>query len=100
MAKRKKKVWALFEDTMCQGTIPVGTTWDEDDNTSWLTFKTEREAQLEIVDDIEIYIQQFKEKLCDFEQIRSVTMFAAPAWLNPDGSLTSEFGTHYVKDCT
>jgi hypothetical protein len=84
--------FAIFCDTLCQGSVPVGLLHEEGQPTRWLTFDTEREAQLDIVDDIEEHIRQFREGEREFEDL-SVDLYIVPVTVYPDGSISTESET-------
>ena len=81
--------FAIFCDTICQGTVPVGTVQENDGPPQWLTFDTEREAELDIIDDLEEHIRQFREGEREFDAV-PVDLFVLPVTLHPDGSLSTE----------
>lgn len=85
--------WAL-----CLNGDTVGTVEDEQ-GLRWDTYKTEREAQLEIIDDLEIHIQQFKDGEREFDEI-VCELYAMPCTEYPaEGILVFEDGTEYnIKD--
>jgi hypothetical protein len=87
-------VFVLACDTLCQGVVPVGTIHEDGQPQKWLTFETEREAQLEIIDDIEEHIRQFRDGEREFEEIAFNDTFVMPATLHPDGSITTEHATY------
>lgn len=80
--------FAIFCDTTSQPTI-IGTTEDAAGR-RWLTFETEREAQLDIVEDLEEHIRQFKEGERGYDEV-PLNFFVLPVTLHADGSISTEF---------
>lgn len=67
---------------------PCGTVQEGDGPERWETFATEREAQLEIIDDLEEYIRQFKAGEREFDEIpMPADCYVQAVTLFPDGSL-------------
>ncbi len=88
-----QKKYAVFTDTLCQGTIPCGMVHDENGMISWLVFDTEREAQLDIIDDIEEHIRQFRNEEREFNEIAFDDLFVVEVDLHEDGALsTADYG--------
>lgn len=77
--------FALF----CDGE-PVGTVQEGDGPVRWETFATEREAQLEIIEDVEEHIRQFKAGEREYDEIvMPPDCYAQDVTLHPDGSLST-----------
>lgn len=92
-----KECYVLMQYTLLhRDNIPVGMT-TENDRTSWSTFETEREAQLEIVEDLEEHIRQFKAGEREFDEIYT-GMFAAQATQVADDTLVIDERTFRVAD--
>lgn len=87
----KVDCFAIFCDTLCQGRVPVGTVTEQGKPTKWSTFATERQAQLEIVDDFEEHLRQFKAGERGFDEIVP-DCYVQAVTLHPDGSLSTEDG--------
>jgi hypothetical protein len=80
--------FALFS-----GGEPVGTVTEEGKPTQWETFATAREAQLEILGDLEEHIRQFKAGERDYDEIvMPPDCYAQEVTLHPDGGLVTEDG--------
>lgn len=91
--------WMIICDTICDGEVPTGLVHEEGQPDKWLTFDTEREAQLELVDDMEEYIRQFKDGEREYDDIfvnneNSVERVV----VNADGTVTYNGKTFDVKD--
>ena len=85
------KTWngyCIYIDTFCQGPVPVLTGEDE----KFIVFKTELEAQREIVDYAMIRLQQFLDGERDFDDAMTVEEYVVPVTVFPDGSFTDEDG--------
>jgi hypothetical protein len=81
--------YAVFITTVCDGQIPV---W-RDENGFPVTYATEREAQLEIVDDLRERLHQFITGERDFEDAMTVEDFVLPVDFCSDGSISTEDGS-------
>lgn len=53
-----KTKWTLFTNTFCDGDIPTSVDTEEGKPDSWAYYDTEREAQLEALDEIEEQARQ------------------------------------------
>ncbi len=82
--------WALFINSVCQGLTPVMRTSDEADSPAWFIFETEREAQLEVAEDVEEHIQQFKNGEREFGEIDFADTIILPVILREDGWMVTE----------
>lgn len=81
-------VFAIFVETICDGLVPL---WYRDDGFP-VTYRTVREAQLEIADDLIMRLQQFVEGERGFEDAATVEELVLPVDLLPDGSIVTEDG--------
>lgn len=79
--------YCIYVNTFCQG--PVPTVSDDD---GYVVFKTEAEAQREIVDDLIIRLEQFLEGERDYEDANTVEEYVVPVTVHPDGTITDEDG--------
>lgn len=84
-----RKCYVLMTDTLCEGPCPIGFVTGEN-STEWLTFDTEREAQLEIIDDVEEYIVQFKAGERDFDAVFDHGLYVSEAVLADQETLVIE----------
>lgn len=79
-----RPAFAIFITTVCGGTIP---SW-QDAHGLPVTYETEREAQLEIVDDLQERLRQFLAGERDFEDATCIEDFVLPVAVWPEGSIT------------
>lgn len=89
-----KKGWMIFCDTILSGVLPLGRVSEEGQPDKWDVYHTEREAQLEIIDDLEEYIRQFKAGERGYEEIAN-DAFVLAVDLYPDGSILTETSNYY-----
>jgi len=75
--------------TTCEGVVPA---W-YDKNNRPITYATERQAQLEIVDDLQERLCQFVAGERDFEDAIAIEDFILPVDVWPDGSISTEDGS-------
>lgn len=88
-----RPAYAIFITTVCEGTLPA---W-HDENGFPMTYATEREAQLVIVDDIQERLRQFIAGERDFDDAIAVEDFVLPVNVWPDGSISTEDGRVFSK---
>ncbi|HRG54798.1 MAG TPA: hypothetical protein PLG56_02085 [Lacunisphaera sp.] len=81
--------FAIFMQTTCEGVVPA---W-YDKNNRPITYATERQAQLEIVDDLQERLCQFVAGERDFEDAIAIEDFILPVDVWPDGSISTEDGS-------
>jgi hypothetical protein len=80
--------YCIFINTVCEGTVPLWT-----DGKGWpVVYATEREAQLEIVDDLQLRLEQFLAGERDFDDAITVEECVLPVSVHPDGVITDENG--------
>lgn len=78
-------------DTVCEGKIPA---W-RNESGGFLLHPTEREAQLEIADDIMECLFQFQQGERDFEDALTVEDFIEPVTTRDDGTFVDLDGNSY-----
>lgn len=85
--------YAIFINTVCEGSIPA---WHNEKGFP-VTYATEREAKLEIVDDLQERLRQFIAGERDFEEAIAIEDFilSVDAW--PDGSISLQNGSVFGK---
>ena len=88
-----KSAYAIFINTLCSGPVPA---W-RDEYGLPVTCATEREAQLEIVADLQERLRQFVAGERPFEDAITIEDFTLPVDLWPDGSITTEDGSTFGK---
>lgn len=88
-----RPAFAIFITTVCEGTIPA---WCHDDGI-YVTYATERDAQVEIIDDLKERIRQFMAGEREFEDAIAVEEFILPVDVWPDGSISTEDGSVFSK---
>lgn len=88
-----RSAYAIFIHTVCEGIVPA---WHDDDGLP-VTYATEREAQLEIVDDLQERLRQFLAGERDFADAITVEDFILPVDLWPDGSISIEDGSMFGR---
>ena len=86
-----KKAWVICIETMCQGTVI--STFDIDDNGKRYPalYDTERDAQLEVLDNIDTRIDLVNNGDMDYEDF-DTNEFPLEVDVMSDGSLHFEFG--------
>lgn len=82
-----KTGYCVFIDTFFQG--PVLTVSDEN---GYIVFKTESEAQREIVDNLMIRLQQFLDGDRDYDDAITIEEYIVPVMEHPDGVISDEQG--------
>jgi hypothetical protein len=80
--------FCIYINTFCQGPVPVVS----DGENRYVVFATEREAQLEIVDNLQTRLQQFLDGERDYEDAIEVEEYVVPVTVQPDGVITDEDG--------
>lgn len=85
-----KDGYCIYINTFCQG--PVPTVSDEN---GYIVFKTESEAQREIVDNLMTRLQQFLEGEREYEDAITVEEYVVPVTQHPDGTITDEDGRRF-----
>jgi hypothetical protein len=83
--------YCIFMDTVCEGKIPA---W-RNESGGFLLHPTEREAQLEIADDIMERLFQFQHGERDFEDALTVEEFVEPVTTRDDGTFVDLDGNSY-----
>lgn len=86
--------FCIYIDTLCQGPVPVVSEADGKSvaEGKYVVFKTELEAQKEIVDNAMICLQQFLDGERDFDDAITVEEYVVPVTVHPDGTITDETG--------
>lgn|GEM_PF-707557 len=79
--------FCIYINTLCQGPVPVVS--DED---GYCVFKTELEAQREIVDNQMTRLRQFLDGEREFEDAMAVEEYVVPCTVHPDGVITDADG--------
>jgi hypothetical protein len=78
--------WAIF--TGSDGPVGRVTGGEKDEPDEWMLFDTEREAQIDILDDLEEHVRQFKEGERDYDMIdMPPSCYAQEVLAYPDGSV-------------
>ena len=80
--------FCIYINTLCQGPVPIWT----DGEGRCVVLATEREAQLEIVDDLQLRLEQFLAGERDFDDAITVEEYVVPVTVHPDGVITDEDG--------
>ena len=86
--------FCIYIDTLCQGPVPVvseaeGKSVDE---SRYVAFETELEAQREIVDYAITRLQQFLDGERNFDDAIIIEEYVVPVTVHPDGTITDETG--------
>jgi hypothetical protein len=79
--------FCIYVDTFCQGPVPVVS-----DDDVYVVFKTELEAQKEIVDNQMIRLKQFLDGERDYADAITVEEYVVPVTVHPDGVITDKTG--------
>lgn len=79
--------FSIYIDTFCQGPVPVVS-----DDDVYVVFKTELEAQKEIVDNQMTRLQQFLNGEREYEDASAVEEYVVPVTVHPDGRIVDEAG--------
>lgn len=82
--------FCIYIDTFCQGPVPIVS-----DDSRYVVFATEVEAQREIADNCIIRLQQFLAGERDFEDAITVEEYVVPVTVNPDGVIVDEAGNSF-----
>ena len=90
---RGKPAFTILIPTLCEGTVPAW--WDE--HGFPVTYKTEREAQIEIATMVIEQLQQFLVRERDFEDAISCDDYVAPADVYPDRTITLKNGQTFGR---
>lgn len=85
--------YAIFIKTVCEGLVPA---WHDEAGLP-VTYATEREAQLEVVEDLQERLRQFILGECDFEHAITIEDFILSVDVWPDGSISLEDGSVFGK---
>lgn len=85
--------YAIFINTVCEGTVPA---WYDGNNLP-VTYATEREAQLEMIDDLQERLRQFIAGEREFDDAITVEDFILPVAVWPDGSISLEDGSVFGR---
>lgn len=88
-----RPAFAIFITTICEGTM---LAW-YDENGWPVTYQSEREAQLEIVDDLLERLRQFEVGERDFYDAVCIEEFILPVDVWPDGSIVIEDGVVFWR---
>jgi len=89
--KKLRTGYCIFINTFCQGPVPVVS----DENGDYVVFKTEVEAQREIVDTIQIRLQEFLDGERDYDDAITVEDYVVAVTVNRDGTLTDADGNRF-----
>jgi len=79
--------FCIYINTLCQGPVPVVS-----DENGYCVFKTELEAQKEIVDNQMTRLRQFLDGEREFEDAMTVEEYVVPVTVHPDGVIVDEAG--------
>jgi len=75
---------------------PIGREYVIGEPDRWLTFPTEREAHLDIIDDLEEHIRQFKAGEREYDAIDFLpSCHPEQVTIHPDRSITTTGGTTF-----
>ena len=83
--------YCIFIHTVCEGKSPC---WRIESG-GFLLHATEREAQLEIADDLMERLLQFQQGVLDFEDAITIEDFIEPVTTRDDGTFVDSVGTVY-----
>ncbi len=90
-----RSAFCVFFTTECEGTVPA---WN--DAQGWpVIYSTEREAQIEIVDDLQDRLLQFIAGEREFGDAITIEEFVLPVEVWPDGSISTEDGSVFGRSC-
>ena len=79
--------FCIYINTFCQGPVPVVS-----DDDVYVVFKTELEAQKEIVDNQMLRLKQFLDGERDYADAITVEEYVVPVTVHPDGVITDKGG--------
>lgn len=83
--------YAIFVHALAEGVVPLV----RDEKSRPVVFSTEREAQLEIADNLITRLREFIDGNREFEDAISFEEFVMRVDRRPDGALVDEGGTSY-----
>ena len=78
--------FCIYITTVCEGAVPSV----RDERGLPCAFRTEKEAQLEVVDSLMTRLQEFIDGHRDFEDAITVEEYVVPVDVYPDGSVVDE----------
>lgn len=84
--------FCIFINTFCQGPVPLVS-----DETGYVIFTTELEAQREIVDFQMTRLQQFLDGEREYEDAIEVEEYVVPVTLHPNGTITDADGNVFSR---
>jgi hypothetical protein len=91
---RARSAYCIFIPTLIEGPRPLYY----DEKGLPVTYATEREAQLEILDDLTTRLEQYIRGEREFDDAITVEEFIVPVDVWPDGSISTEDGaTHHQR---
>jgi len=79
--------YCIYINTFCQGPVPAVS-----DESGYIVFATELEAQKEIVDNQMTRLRQFLDGEKDYEDAITVEEYVVPVSVHPDGVIVDEDG--------
>ena len=88
---KEAECYAIFVHSLAEGVVPLV----RDEKSHPVVFSTEREAQLEIVDNLMTRLREFIDGNREFEDALSLEEFVMRVDRQPDGSLFDESGVRY-----
>lgn len=88
-----RSAFAIFTITLCEGLVPA---W-HDEHGLPVTYSTEREAQLEIVDELIEKLRQFIAGQRPLADVLTIEDFILPVEVFPDGTTQTEDGRRFGK---
>ena len=86
------KGFCIYIDTFCQGSVPVVS-----DETGYIIFETELEAQREIVDNQMTRLRQFLDGEREYEDAIEVEEYVVAVTVQADGSIIDEVGRTFSR---
>jgi hypothetical protein len=84
--------YAIFIDALAEGHVPLV----RGEGNKPIIFPTERDAQIEIVDNLQTRLQEFLDGERDFEDAVEVEEYVVKVQVLPDGSIKDEFGVVHL----
>jgi hypothetical protein len=91
-ATMNRQGFCIFINTFCQGPVPLVS-----DETGYVIFTTELEAQREIVDFQMTRLQQFLDGEREYEDAIEVEEYVVPVTLHPNGTITDADGNVFSR---
>lgn len=91
--KKLRTGYCIYIDTFCQGPVPTVSN-----DSGYIVFETELEAQREIVDNLMIRLKEFLDGERDFEDAITVEEYIVPVTLHPDGMIADEDGRCFPRE--